>query len=447
MLSSLSSNFTLKPSSGSIPFKILTWIIREAVGAVFVFSGFVKAIDPWGTLYKVEEYLSVMGISVWPTLMVVGVFLLCSIEFLTGVLLCFGCFRRSASLLALAIMCFMLPLSLWIAVFNPVADCGCFGDFLVISNWATFWKNVVLTAGVAWLTAYNRRIGWLITPAIQWIALVATSLYVICICLAGYIYQPLLDFRPYPVGTALSETSEEEVAEPQYKFIYEKDGVKKEFAEDDVLPDEADGWKFVDRVAISDPGVDSRVELRKGGNFRLWDLSGEEDVTEEVLDPSSDRLLLLMPDLKSVSIATTWKINSLYDWAHKNNIDMVAAVTGTHADIDNWKDLSMPEYPIYIADDTAIKEVARGNPAVVYTKGGIIRWKSSLRALEADDFMSPDTASDPMSFSRDDHRLLLNFTYLFLTVMAVLAALSFIPRIRRFAFSSPKSDKEEENHS
>ena len=106
----------------------VTWIIRVLVGGVFIFSGFVKAVDPWGTLYKVEEYLNVMGIGLWHSIVVAGVFLLCAFEFTIGIFLILGCYRRSAPWLAFITMCFMLPLTLWIAVFNPVADCGCFGE-------------------------------------------------------------------------------------------------------------------------------------------------------------------------------------------------------------------------------------------------------------------------------------------------------------------------------
>ena len=127
-------------------------------------------------------------------------------------------------------MLFMLPLSLWIAMDNPVPDCGCFGDALIISNWATFWKNVALTAGTVWLSIFNRRISWLVTPALQWIAFVATAAFVTIVSLLGYEYQPLIDFRAYPVGELLVEAESDSDAE--YTFVYEKDGVRKEFSGD-----------------------------------------------------------------------------------------------------------------------------------------------------------------------------------------------------------------------
>lgn len=408
---------------------LITWLFREATGAVFIFSGFTKAIDPWGTLYKIEDYLAIMGLDIWPSLIKVGAFTLCAVEFIVGVLLCFGTFRRTVTWFAGAIMCFMLPLSLWIALYNPVPDCGCFGDAFIISNWATFWKNIFLTIAIIWLIVNNRHIGWLITPALQWIALVTTALFVIGIEAAGYFYQPLLDFRPYPVGSTLIESGA--TTEPEYKFIYEKDGERREFGEDDTLPEEDSGWVFIDRVAANGDDIDTRVSLRSEKNIRLYDEDGE-DVTEEALSPNGDRLLLVMSDLSKVSIASTWKINSLYDWSEAHGIDMIAIVAAGKDDIEEWENLSMPEYPVYTAEDTVLKELVRGNPGVVFTRNGIIKWKSSLRSLYTDDFMSADTHSNPLEFARDDKTFLFNGTALYLAFMGCLMGFSFMFRVKIF---------------
>lgn len=401
--------------------RCITWIIRELTGLVFIFSGFVKAIDPWGTLYKVEDYLAAMGLSVWPNLMMVGVFFLCGFEFIIGACLATGCFRRGSAILSFLTMCFMLPLTLWIAVFDPVADCGCFGDAFVISNWTTFWKNVVLFLFTLWLCRYNRSCACLVTPALQWIALIATAAFICFIEFAGYVYQPLIDFRPYKTGAQIFEQAD--IAEPEFLFIYSKDGVEKEFSIDNI-PDENDGWVFVDRKEI---GNGSNEEEDAG--FHIWD--GDEDVSDEVLDPEKDFILLLMPDMGNVSISVTWKINSLHDWAQRNGIDMIAAVAGSQDEIDSWKDLSMPDYPIYTADDTAIKELARGNPAVVFTEKGTVKWKSSLKAINTDDFMADKTSADPMSFARDNNKILLRYSYMYLSVMGLLIMASIIPAFKK----------------
>lgn len=408
---------------------IITWTVRTLLGAVFIFSGFVKGIDPWGTMYKFDDYLSAMGLPAWHSPVIVAVFSLCAVEFMTGVFLLLGCFRRTSAIASLVIMAFMLPLSLWIAVFDPVADCGCFGDAVVISNWATFWKNILLTIAAIWMVAFSRRAGCLVMPALQWLAFIISALFIITIQTIGYISQPLIDFRPYKTGTAI--VPEDAESDDGLIFIYEKNGVKKEFTTDN-LPDEEEGWTFVDRKEKSGNTADDKIS-----GFRLWE--GDTDVTEEVLRQNGGQLLLLMPDLKDVSIATTWKINSLHTWSQRHNIDMIAAVAGNSQDIANWEDLSIPEYEIYTADDTSIKEVARGNPAVVYTENGTIRWKRALRAIDVDDFMSPEISDDPMSFATDNYGILRNLIYLYLIMTAVLIAISFMPRVHRYIVKPKKT--------
>ncbi len=408
----------------------VTWIIRVLVGGVFIFSGFVKAVDPWGTLYKVEEYLNVMGIGLWHSIVVAGVFLLCAFEFTIGIFLILGCYRRSAPWLAFITMCFMLPLTLWIAVFNPVADCGCFGEAVVVSNWGTFWKNVVLTGGVIWLIKFNLRCPCIIAPAVQWVAFLCTMLFVGSIEMTGYLQQPLLDFRPYKTGQPLIPESNDEEDE-SFIFIYERDGVMKEFSETDTLPSEEEGWKFVERRDII-PVRDDRSAVEGNEDertVRLWDKSGAEDLTEEALPSGGDMLLLLMPELAEVTPAMTWKLNSLYDWSRDHDTEMAAVVAGTPEEVDEWVDLAIPEYEIYTSDDTSIKEVARGNPAVVFLRDGNVIWKRTLSSVDVEDFMAPDIDLDPMNYAPDSRIVLLRRIWLYAVAMILLAVISQMPKL------------------
>lgn len=443
--------------------QFITWILRLLTGAVFIFSGFVKSVDPWGTIYKMEDYMAALHMPVLRNLIIVFVFLLCAYEFTIGVFLALGCFRRTAPIGAALLMAVMLPLTLWIAIYNPVADCGCFGDAFIISNWATFWKNIVISGAIVWLIIYNHRIRWIIRPHLQWIALLACGAYVAAIGICGYIYQPLIDFRPYAVGTSLitsEDDSDEE--EEEYQLVYEKDGRERIFSIEDELPSEDDGWTFVRREVrrgTSDdtlPRESENVEILSSKDndeptFRIWSQDGDEDITEDALTGEGGEILLLMPDLADVSVSTTWQINSLYTWAQTHDITMIGVVSATQSQIDEWRDISLASYPIYTAEDTEIKMIARGNPAVVYLQDGIIKWKTTLRALGTEDFQAAGASDDPMKYRRNDQALLYNTTALYIAFMVMLIGLSFFPEIRRFFPSSKlnrgdRGDHEESTH-
>lgn len=430
-----SQNF--KAESRSIIIVAVTWAMRIFVGGLFIFSGFTKGIDVWGTIYKFNDYFNVWGLEIWDSVNLVGVFLLCLAEFLTGFCLLFGCFRRGAPFMALLIMAFMLPLTLWLAVKNPVSDCGCFGDAVKLTNWETFYKNVALTAGAVWLVVYNSKAVCLINPYLQWIAVLATSLYLVSIAWLGYYYQPLIDFRPYKVGTELTATDESDnfdSGEDEYlRFVYERNGERKTFSIEDELPDEEDGWVFVERfydipegeeIVVPQPDLSKKHDK----NLRLFTEDGREDVTEEAVGDGR-QLILMIPNLSEVTAAKTWKINSLFDWCEANGIEMLAAVGGNPYEIALWKDLSLAEYPIYTSDDTSIEEVVRGNPGVVYVEDGVIRWKSSLKAIDIDDFRDEALDSDPMVFSRDNRRILLTLTWIYVGFTLLLIFLTFSPKL------------------
>lgn len=401
--------------------QIPVWLIRIAVGATFVMSGFVKAIDIWGSLYKFGEYFQALSFPISDSLLLFFTFVLCGFEFVLGVCILTGSYRKASPIGALCFMCVMLPLTLWIALSDPVKDCGCFGDFWIISNWATFWKNVVLTILIVCLIKYNRKAKALVTPALQWLELVISSAYIIIIALYGFFDQPLLDFRDYKIGSTLYQSSEEDPddADTDIRFIYQKAGKEQEFGIDEI-PDEEDGWIYVRRIEETAPLKDT------SHTFRVWDQSGLLDKSEELFEGNDNLLLLMIPDITKVSPSTTWKINTLHDAALNSGIDMDAVVNADGQAIDDWKDLSMAQYKIYTADDTSIKEVVRGNPAIVYIENGKIKYKSTLASLNADEIIK-NGELDTKALEFKGETILRNYTAIYLICLIVLIMLSFMP--------------------
>lgn len=404
------------------PFAVVA--LRWVVGAVFIFSGFVKGIDLWGVIYKVTDYINAFGWD-WalPYVDVVAVMMPLA-EFTIGFLLFIGSFRRVAVWLALAIMAFMLPLTAYVAIYDPVADCGCFGDALVISNTVTFWKNVVITLALCFLLWKNATVRSLYGPAVQWLTVVFPVVYLLVIMAVGFYEQPLIDFRPYKAGTYIIGDNEGGL-DAEYSFIYEKNGHRQRFSLYD-LPDTT--WTFVNR---EESVPDSVAGDGKVVNQLVF-FDGDYDVASEVLPLEGDVVLLLIPDLASVNVSSTFMINEMYDSLSESGIMMICLIGGSDSDIEEWREISMADYPVYKMDDTMVKTIARGNPALVRVSDGRILWKQAMGAVNADDVQSvEDPAGDAMRFLIGLSVFLLLVMTALLVVNRTLLLIKFTIRLKK----------------
>lgn len=387
------------------------WALRITLGAVFVYSGFVKAIDPWGGLFKMEEYVAAMGLDLSRAIVLMGASLLAIFEFCLGVMTLTGSFRRLTPVLLCAFMAVMLPLTVWIYFADPVSDCGCFGDALVISNGATLLKNVVLTAMAVGLLLINKKAQPLFYPSLQIWVVIWGGLYTGCLVLAGFNTQPLIDFRPYKVGTALEAPK---VAES--RFVYEKEGVRQTFGADSLPEDDA--WEFVERVEAKNAKVP--------GTLAVFDADGE-DATAELYGKAAGNLLILnVPEPVRHSISRSIQANMLYDYMLARDGEMVALVATNHP--DRWAEAVRARYPVYTAEDTDLKELSRGEASLVYISGDTIRWKTALTAVSPE-ALSPLLANDKRPLSlvlevKNPKSELDLLTAIYLTLMALTLALS-----------------------
>lgn len=366
--------------------KSLTILSRLLVGGVFAISGYAKGVDPWGTIFKMREYFAALGLESFDPIAVPATFILCGIEFLIGVLLFFGMNRRFSSFAAFAVMCFMLPFSLWIAVTNPVADCGCFGDFMVISNAATFGKNVALWIMSGWLVFFNDKLTPYISPLLQWIPCALSCIFIFCIEFVGYSVQPLVDFRPFKVGVSIAD-SEGEQSAPEFEFIYEKEGKQQRFSLD-AIPDEADGWKFVDRVEVPIQNGGNALAGESNRPLHLWD--GSEELSPDEYLANGEIALISIPELKRFSYTALWKIEELVKRSQRIGTEAIIVTSGSEQEIARLRDRINLEPQIYTADDTELKELVRGNPGVVLIRDGKIQSKMTLLSLKGDQISNPD---------------------------------------------------------
>lgn len=345
----------------------LVVICRIVVGATFLVAGWAKAIDPWGFVIKVGEYLAAWGCSLPHELIVAACVGIACVEFCTGAMILLGAFKRWAVWTAAAFMVFMLPLTAYIALANPVDDCGCFGDFLVISNWATFFKNIVISAAIAYLIVRNRAVPGLLPVPIQWIAMAASFAFPLYLSFVGYNIQPLVDFRPFKTGTTIF-TPSEEIGEMEY--IYEKNGVERQFALDE-LPDST--WTFVDAVEIN---ADSEQPA-----ISVFDVNGN-DIARQFTEDGSDYLYLIVanPDLQFISRARF--VNELAEYGRSHDCPLIGIVGVDGDALAEWEALVRPRFPVYTAEDTSLKMLARGTAALVFTREGRIVWKRTLASVD-----------------------------------------------------------------
>ena len=400
-------------------------VLRLVIGAVFVASGFAKAVDPWGSVYKIGEYLAVWGWEFSRAMLVSAAVGLSALEFLCGMMLFMGCYRRSVVVVLLAMMAFMLPLTLYIWIANPVSDCGCFGDWVILGNGATFVKNIAITAALLVLLPYNRRQRAVISPYLQWVPLVVSMVYIFGISYAGYYDQPVVDFRSYPVGASLlpdDSGSDADVDEADmYGFVYEKDGVTQQFSIDN-LPDST--WTFVERRLL-----DGHYEDTSADTLVIRDIDGE-DVTSDAVSTEGYQLMVLVPAMKDLDISYTYYINQLYRQLPSDSVSMIGVIGGNERDLALWKDLSMSEYPLYTADGIQIKELARGDIAAVMLRDGRIVWKRTLPSLVEDLIIGDDDVTDirldscadcdEILYDPDDDSFLHDWTGTYALVMLVV---------------------------
>lgn len=401
--------------SSSLPSKI-KWLVilcRIAVGVTFIVSGLAKSIDPWGFLYKTLEYLDVWGLDLPRSLVLVGTMFLSAGEFTAGFMALLGCYRRAVSWLLLATMVFMLPLTLYIMIADPVSDCGCFGDFLVISNTATFLKNVVLTAAIVVMVIYNHRVKCLVSPYIQWLPAVACGIYALLIGVTGYNEQPLIDFRGFPVGSPLS-VDNTSGSGAEFSFVYEKNGTQREFTID-ALPDST--WTFVERRI--------KTGTAEAAHDPLAIYDGSDDVTADVIDTEGEQLLVLIPDLRYADMSSTYTINELNRYMEARGGSMIGIIGSDIQGLELWREIAMPEYALFTAEPTQIKELARGNVSIVYIDNDTVRWKQTMSALSG--LKVPQPGSDRNILPGLDPQPAKKFWYLtglFLALMALIVGIN-----------------------
>ena len=364
--------------------KMIVNLCRIIVAVTFIFSGFVKAIDPIGTQYKLQDYLGAIGMAgILPnwTLLAVAVFL-AAIEFCIGIFLLFAIQRRLISKLTVAFMAFMTMVTVWIVVADPVKDCGCFGDALHLTNTETLIKNIVLL--VCSLAIMYRPLAMFrfVSKSNQWIVTNYTIVFILVSSGLSLYYLPIFDFRPYHIGVNIPRGMEipKGAKLPQFKttFIMEKNGKRKEFTLDN-YPDAS--WKFIDSKTVQT----SEGYIPPIHDFSITDNKTGLDLTNSVLSHKGYTFLLIAPHLETADDSNFGDIDRLYEYAQSYDIPFYCITASTTKAIKRWVDLTGAEYPFCITDEAVLKTIIRSNPGLLLLKDGTIinKWSHNNLPNEA----------------------------------------------------------------
>ncbi len=396
--------------------RLLYLISRILVGTTFIFSGFVKAVDPLGSAIKFSDYLSAFHMEGLISLALPAAFIVAALEFITGLHLLIGIRLKTFSWMAIIFMAIFTPLTLYAAISNPVTDCGCFGDALKLTNWQTFFKNLVISLPAIHLFYFRKTFTDNIKWAFKWMITIFFTGGILGISQFSYQHLPLLDFRPFKIGNNITEgmsiPEDAEQAVYETTFLLEKDGVQKVFTAAD-YPYNDSTWVFIsNETKVINKGYEPPIH-----DFVLTDADGV-DQAANILNSDTPVLLVISSQISK----GTWS-----DGIEKKIIDIKNTLF--EKGMQTWFLTSSPDDDItkfefdgdggfnYLgADETMLKTIIRSNPGLVLLQKGnvIAKWHFN-------DLPEASAFTNPISYSlkefNEKHNRIIIFMLIFVSVL------------------------------
>lgn len=370
----------------------VTNVARLLLAAVLIVSGFVKAVDPMGLSYKLQEYLAAFGVtSISDGWIEFGALILSAAEFVMGVLLLMGVYVNTITLLTFITFLLFTPFTLLLAYWNPVRDCGCFGDAIQMSNWATFGKNIVLLmcATLAWFKRrlFVRRV----SMQNRWMVSLFAICYIAVVEGVSLSHLPVIDFRPFAVGSNLREAVDGTPSEYKTVLRFEKEGEVLE-VEPGEEPDST--WNY----------LGSRSEVIKEGepaliaDFAFIDMTSGEDYAPSILEDTGYVCLVIIDRIETADESRVDRINEMYDHSREIGAKFYAATSSSEEEADIWRKHTGAEYPIVWADEVMLKTIVRSNPGMILIKDGTVTGKWNVTDLPSVEYFrsSPTAMPDRM---------------------------------------------------
>jgi uncharacterized membrane protein YphA (DoxX/SURF4 family) len=410
--------------------RVLRMVSRYLLGTLFIFSGFVKSVDPLGSAYKFTDYFEAFGWDFLSPMALVLAILLSSAELLIGLCLFF---KLRMKITAWALLCFMLfftLLTLYDAIKNPVTDCGCFGDALVLTNWQTFFKNIIFLVPaiiVFWQrnnyeTEFNILFEWGLA-AILFLAGIFISVY-------SYKNLPLIDFRPYHIGANIPESMivPEGLPRDEYevKLFYAKGKEQKEFTLENA-PYSDTSWKWIET---------KNVLIKKGFEPLIHDFSliseDGNDVTQQLLTDQGYSFLIVSNKLENTDREGLITLNRFATKALTNGYQVYGMTASTSDEVDSMKSWLKPVFSFYATDEITLKTMIRSNPGLMLIKDGTVIGMWHYRNIPDDRILHSNSLSYTLTeaIDKDNTRI----AAIVVLIVGLSALILFICRGRTGVF-------------
>lgn len=350
-------------------------ISRILVALVFIFSGFVKGVDPLGTAYRIEDYFIAYGMDWANPLSLFLTIFLCALEFTLGMALLLNLRIKLISWPLWLLMIFFTILTFFDAIYNPVPDCGCFGDALKLTNWETFYKNIVLIILVGIIFFYRKKFHSIFLPRIDHIAIMSIFAGFTIFSVYQYRHLPWIDFLGWKTGTDLVSDNPGE-AKIYLTYRNKITGEEKEYLSPDYPWNDSTWvaeWEFADQ-RIDDSGV------IRGHSLKIYDTTGN-DFTETFINNPGYQFLVVSYNLGAASRKGFGKIDKLYGDIYHDGHSLIVLTGSLEDEIQSFRQGLHPELEFYQADDVELKMMIRANPGLILLKDGVVLGKWHYRDL------------------------------------------------------------------
>ncbi len=367
----------MQPASISRPLKYISLIFSTIIGVTFIVSGFLKAVDPWGTAIKFEEYFAIYGFHSLMDLADALAIWLCGAEMMMGCMMLFKVRLRLISIFALLSMIAFTIISLLSVTIFPVDDCGCFGDAIALTPMQTFYKNLVILPMVITVW-YRYRPDRIFAFNIREVVLT----FVFCVGAMGfslynYIHLPMIDFLPYKVGVDMLAQSHEP-EQMEFVLVYRNiaSGETREFSIQDTEWRDEHKWEWVETRPVTSSKQGNSLSL---SDFVLRDAAGD-DSTERILSAEGITNMVCITSFDRVRKPCLERI-SAYVNERTTRGEQVIVITPSQHENPYFDFPSGDKVPIYSIDGVTLKALLRANNGAVEVEDGVIKAKHSCADL------------------------------------------------------------------